>query len=175
MRLFNLCFTGISGSGKTTLANMVSRILIEKGIKVQIIDGDDTRREVGCLFGHTREERMKMNQINRLLAKYLNNNEINTIIAIVAPFHEMRANMRNYFADSYIEVYLKCSEKTCRKRDVKGYYKLEEQGKISHLNGVNDIFEVPEQSEIVIDTENESVEQATQKIVSYLMENGYAV
>ncbi len=119
MRLFNLCFTGISGSGKTTLANTVSRQLIEKGIKVQIIDGDDTRREVSYLFGHTREERMKMNQINRLLAKYLNNNEINTIIA---PFHEMR-----------------------------------------------------EQSEIVIDTENESVEQAAQKIVSYLMENGYAV
>lgn len=175
MKLFNICFTGISGSGKTTLANSVNQKLKEKGIKVQLIDGDDTRKEIGGLFGHTREERMKMNQVNRMLAGYLNRNDINTIIAIVAPFQEMRAEMREYFGSSYIEVYVKCSERTCRQRDVKGYYKLEQRGLMCNLNGANDVFEIPEYPELTIDTENESIELATEKILKYLMENGYAV
>lgn len=175
MKLFNICFTGISGSGKSTLANSVKEKLKEKGIKVQILDGDDTRKEIGDLFGHTREERIKMNRINRMVAHYLNCNDINTIIAIVAPFQEMRTTMREYFGSSYIEVYVQCSEQVCRQRDVKGYYQLEQEGQMHNLNGVNDIFEVPDFSELTIDTENESIEFATEKILKYLMENGYAV
>ncbi len=173
--MFNICFTGISGSGKSTLAESVNQKLTERKIRIQVIDGDDTRQEIGHLFGHTKEERMKMNAVNRLLVKYLNQNGINTLIAIVAPFEEMRLTMRECFQDSYIEVYVKCSRETCVQRDVKGYYKLEKQGMLQNLNGSNDIYEIPQCPDITVDTDFESAESATERIINYLVDNGYVV
>ena len=36
-------FTGLSGSGKTTIANKIYQILIQKGYKTELIDGDKFR------------------------------------------------------------------------------------------------------------------------------------
>ena len=46
---------------------------------------------------------------------------------------------------------------------------------MQNLNGVNDIYEIPESSDIVIDTENETIEEAIHKIISYLKELKYLV
>lgn len=173
MKVFNVCFTGISGSGKTTLSRKLSEKLKKENIKVQIIDGDETRSIIGNLFGHTKEERMKMNRVNRLLIKYLNNNGINTIAALVNPFEEMRNIMREDLGDTYIEVYAKCSYEKCAERDVKGYYKKVKNGTMKNLNGATDIFEEPTCPEIVVDTENDSIEKCTDIIFDYLINHGY--
>ena len=70
---------------------------------------------------------------------------------------------------------MKSSLSECARRDVKGYYKKFYQGEISNLNGANDVYEVPEDYDILIDTEKETVEESVQKIVSYLEENGYVL
>lgn len=79
-KTFSLVFTGISGSGKTTLAKRVSKKLNQLGTTVQLIDGDDFRKEIGNLFGYTRDERMKNNCVARTVMKYLNKNNINVSI-----------------------------------------------------------------------------------------------
>lgn len=76
---------------------------------------------------------------------------------------------------AYIEIYVKCSYEERAKRDVKGYYKRYQSGEMQNLNGVNDIYEIPESSDIVIDTENETIEEAIHKIISYLKELKYLV
>lgn len=172
---YTLCFTGISGSGKSTLAKTLAIELENRGTKLQVIDGDILRDQLGNLFGYTREERMKNSRVVRVVTKYLNDNDINAIVAIVAPYEEMRTEIRNFIGESYIEVYAKCSYEECEKRDVKGYYKKQKEGKMSHLNGADDIFEEPKNSEIIVNTEIESIEESVEKIISYLKEYHYVV
>ncbi len=170
---FILCFSGISGSGKSTLAQMLKERLEEKNLPVKIIDGDVLRKELGNLFGYTKEERMKQNRVVRILAKYLNDCGICVIIAIVAPFDEMRKEMRSFLGENYIQAYLDCPVEECAARDVKGYYKRAD--KMKNFNGVNDSYEIPDDSEININTVQTNVKKSVEKILEYLREQGYDV
>lgn len=172
---FALCFTGLSGCGKSTLANYLSEYLKARKVPTQIIDGDILRKELGNLFGYTFEDRMKQNRVVRVLAKYLLQNNINVIISIVAPYTEMRLNMRKCLGESYIQCYLMCPVDICAQRDVKGFYKLAHQGKLNNLNGTNEKFEIPLDSEIEIDTSIMNVEKSAAIILEYLRENGYEI
>ena len=172
-KTFSLVFTGISGSGKTTLAKRVSKKLNQLGTTVQLIDGDDFRKEIGNLFGYTRDERMKNNCVARTIMKYLNKNNINVIFTLVAPYEEMRNTMREALGNAYIEVYAKCPVEICAKRDVKGYYKKHKEGLLTNLNGADDIYEIPQHSEVTVDTEHYDVEQCVGVIIDYLRNNGY--
>ncbi len=172
-KTFSLVFTGLSGSGKTTLAKRVTDELLKMGVHVQFIDGDDFRNELGNLFGYTREERMKHNRIARTVMRYLNRNNVNVIFTLVAPYEEMRQGMRAAVGEAYIEAYAKCTLEICAKRDVKGYYKRQREGAMQNLNGVDDVFEEPRHSEIVVDTEHDLEETCVGEILRYLREHGY--
>ena len=151
---FMIYMVGISGSGKTTIAGALEKELHKKGMdRLQVIDGDTIRQQFGDIFGHTFEERMKCNQAVRVVVKYLLDND----------------------KAEYIEVYVKCSYEECARRDVKGYYKKQQNGEMQNLNGANDTYEVPYNSDIVIDTEKETVPEAVQKIMTYLEEHEYVV
>lgn len=175
MEPFVLCFTGISGSGKTTLANGLSEALAEGAMPFQVIDGDVLRNELGNLFGYTREERMKQNQVVRILSKYLLQNGVSVVISVVAPYDEMRKKMRSFFGRNFFLVYAKCPFETCEKRDVKGYYQLSRENRMRFLNGADDVYEVPEDAELVVDTGTDSAESCVRQILLFLRGRGYAV
>lgn len=176
MKKFMIYMVGISGSGKTTIAEALEREIRQKSsLKMQFIDGDVIRSEFGNVFGYTYEERMKCNQAVCVVAKYLIRNDISVILAQVGAYEAMRQNVRNDFSSlaDYIEIYVKCSVDECMRRDVKGYYKKQKSGEMKNLNGVNDKFEVPQNPEIVIDTEKVSVDEAVNKIICFLEDRGY--
>lgn len=167
---------GISGSGKTTIANALEKELKKREVSnIQVIDGDVIREQFGGIFGYTYEERMKCNQVVRVVIDYLIKNNISVILTQVAAYEEMRQKMREQFKRCYIEVYIKCSYEECVRRDTKNYYKKYQEGKIKNLNGANDIFEVPKNSHIIIDTEKESEEYAVEKIMRYFREQDYGI
>lgn len=173
---FMMYMIGRSGSGKTTIAYALEKRLRNQGTQnLQVIDGDVIREQFGKMFGYTREERLKCNQAVRVVVKYLLDNNISVILAQVAAYEEMRSLVRNQFEKDYIEVYIKCSYEECARRDVKGYYQKQKNGQLDNLNGTDEIYEVPQNSEIVIDTENETVCRAVDKIMEYLEVNGYGV
>lgn len=174
--VFMIYMVGRSGSGKTTIADALANKLQEKGIKhLQVIDGDVIRQQFGGIFGYTYEERMKCNQAVRVVIQYLLDNGISVILTQVAPYEEMRAKVREQFQEKYIEIFIKCSYEECSKRDVKGYYQKQKNGEMANLNGADDIYEIPESSDMVIDTERESVPESVQKITLYLKEAGYGI
>lgn len=176
MKNFMMYMVGISGSGKTTIAKALEAELQRRGkCKFQFIDGDVVRAEFGGIFGYTYEERMKCNRATCVVSKYLIQNDVSVILAQVGAYEKMREQVRNNFKDNYIEIYVKCSYEECARRDVKGYYAKQKRGEMDNLNGANDTFEVPEHSNIVIDTEKTSVEAAVEIIISYLEDNGYTV
>lgn len=175
MKQFVMLFTGISGSGKSTLAKAVADELKRRGVAAGVIDGDDSRRLTGNIFGYSREERMKMGCVNRMAGYYLTESGINVLYALVCPYEEIRKQFREFFGERYIEVYVKADRELCAKRDVKGLYSLCEQGRLEHFNGTNDNFEEPQNSDIVIDTGMENVSCAVGRIMNYLAVSGYEV
>lgn len=170
---FVMCFCGISGSGKSTLAEMLRRHLKEQGRACFHIDGDTLRQDLGQLFGYTYEERMKNNRVVRVLGKYLSDCHIATLVSIIAPYEEMRQQMRSYWGDRYIEVFVDCPLETCAARDVKGYYAKVRNKQMEHLNGANDIFEQPKHSDVVVHTDRETKEESLKKILAYLEAHQY--
>ena len=171
-KIFMMYMIGRSGSGKSTIANALETELRDVGMHhFQIIDGDIIRRQFGDIFGYNYEERMKCNQVVRVVVQYLINNGISVVLAQVAGYKEMRCKMKEQFKDNYIEVYVKCSYEECAKRDPKGYYKKQVEGKMNNLNGADDVFDIPKDSDIVIDSERETVSEAVKKIITYLEEH----
>lgn len=167
---------GISGSGKTTIGQALEKELLQRGAEsLQFIDGDVIRQQFGGIFGYTYDERMRCNQAVRVVIQYLLDNYISVILAQVAPYKELRAKMREQFGEKYIEIYIKCSYEECARRDVKGYYKKQEKGEMQYLNGADDIFEIPQNSDLMIDTEKETVTDAVNKIIAYLKGRGYGL
>ena len=172
MKKFVIFMVGTSGSGKTTIGNALGTELRKYGQdKLEFIDGDIIRAEFGGIFGYTFEERMRANQAARVVIKYLLKHGISVVLAQVGAYEAMRKAMREAFSEYYVEVYVKCSYEECARRDVKGYYAKQKKGEMDNLNGVNDSFEIPQSSNLIIDTELVSVEQAVEMIINYLKEN----
>ena len=56
----------------------------------------------------------------------------------------------------------------CEDRDPKGLYAKARRGEISEFTGVDAPYEAPEQADLVIDTENKSVEECLEMLASYV-------
>lgn len=74
---------------------------------------------------------------------------------------------------SLYEVYTKCSVEECEKRDPKGLYKKARSGEIPEFTGISAPYQAPENPEITIDTEHDTIEQSVVQIIRYLKEHEY--
>ncbi len=176
MKPFIIFMVGISGSGKTTISKELEKRLRERGMEhLQFIDGDVIRDEFGGIFGYTFEERMRNNRAVCVVSSYLLRNDISVILAQVGAYQKMREQVRSFFPTQYIEVYVKCSVEECARRDVKGYYKKLENGEMENLNGSNDTYEIPQHSDVVVDTEKLTVGECVEEIIRCLEAKGYGV
>lgn len=149
---------GLSGSGKSTIANLLKQRIIEKELKpVTILDADVIRTHLSKGLGFSREDRsMNVRRIGYVASEIVKHNGI-VIVANIAPYEEDRQYNRRLISSygKYIEVYVKTSLEVCENRDVKGLYKLAREGKIQNFTGINDPFEEPQTSDIIIDGSDE--------------------
>jgi len=157
-KAFVLWFTGLSGAGKSTLADKVYDYLRQKGLKVERLDGDNVR-SVFPNTGFTKEERDRHIKKVGFLASILERNGIIVIASFISPYREARRFVRN-LCGNFIEIYVKAPLSTCEQRDVKGLYKKARSGEIRHFTGIDDPYESPQESEIVVDTDIVSVEES---------------
>ncbi|WP_161848948.1 adenylyl-sulfate kinase [Athalassotoga saccharophila] len=172
---FVLWFTGLSGSGKTTLSKSVENKLKSMGIAhVQSLDGDIVRKELTKDLGFSKADRDENIRRVGFVAKLLSDNGIPTLCAFISPYKDVRNEIRQKCVN-FIEVFVKCPIEILMERDPKGLYKKALNGEISNFTGVNDPYEEPENPEIIVDTSVESVEESTEKIISYLVEKGLIV
>ncbi|MEY3089754.1 MAG: adenylyl-sulfate kinase, partial [Pseudomonadota bacterium] len=163
---FNLWFTGLPLSGKTTIADAVFKELEKLDIPLERIDSKDIR-EITPNIGFTREDRNRhMHRIGHLI-KTLQNNSISTVASFVSPYRESRKAIREMVKNNIV-VYVKADVKTCQQRDYKGRYQKALNGELQNFTGVNDVYEVPEHAEIVIDTDQTSVENAVKMIIAHI-------
>lgn len=167
-------FTGLSGSGKSTISVALEKALFEQNITSYRLDGDNIRHGLNQNLGFSPEDRKE--NIRRIgeVGKLMVDAGVVTMTAFISPYEEDRNTVRDILEDGeFIEVFTKCSLDECESRDPKGLYKKARSGKIKEFTGINAPYEEPSNPEIVIDTENESVEESVEKIVAYLKENQY--
>jgi adenylylsulfate kinase len=165
-------FTGLSGAGKSTLAEAVAQRLRAQGELVEIMDGDAVRTHLSKGLGFSREDRDTNIKRIAFVCNLLTRNGVICISAAIAPYREARAWAREEIGD-FIEVYVKCPLEVCRERDVKGLYKLVDEGKIQHFTGIDDPYEEPENPDLVIETSRQSLEESVETLLAKVRSLGY--
>jgi adenylylsulfate kinase len=169
---FTIWFTGLSGSGKSTLSEIIEERLKARGRNVEILDGDIVRTHLSKGLGFSREDRDTNIKRIAFVCGLLTRNGVICISAAIAPYSEAREWARHEIKN-FVEVYVKCPIEVCRQRDVKGLYKLVDEGKIKNFTGVDDPYEEPEHPDLVIETDKESIEESVERIFAKLVELGY--
>ncbi len=169
---FTIWFTGLSGSGKSTLSEVIQARLKDLGRNVEILDGDVVRTHLSKGLGFSREDRDTNIKRIAFVCGLLTRNGVTCISAAIAPYREARAWARQEIGN-FVEVYVKCPIEVCRARDVKGLYKLVDEGKITGFTGIDDPYEEPENPELIVDTSLETIEESVNHIFAKLEELGY--
>ncbi|KAA0004932.1 MAG: adenylyl-sulfate kinase [Thermoplasmata archaeon] len=166
-------FTGLPCSGKTTIAKEVKKILEEKGIDVELLDGDTVRDYIKNK-DFSKEGRNKHLRYIALMAKLLAQRGVVVLCSFVSPYtYRENRDFARSICNNFIEVYVNTPLEICMKRDVKGMYKKALAGEIKGFTGVDDPYEEPENPELVIETQNESVAESAAKVIAKLKELGY--
>ena len=169
---FTIWFTGLSGSGKSTLSEIIEQRLKARGRNIEVLDGDIVRTHLSKGLGFSREDRDTNIKRIAFVCGLLTRNGVICISAAIAPYREAREWARQEIGN-FVEVYVKCPLEVCRQRDVKGLYKLVDEGKIKNFTGVDDPYEEPEHADLVIETDKETVEESVARIFAKLEELGY--
>jgi adenylylsulfate kinase len=169
---FTAWFTGLPCCGKTTVADKVAEILKSKGYKVERLDGDVVRKDLTKDLGFSKEDRDENIKRVTFFAKELTQNGIAVLATFVSPYRERRDKSRKEIGD-FVEIYVKCPIDVCKKRDVKGMYKKSLAGEIKNFTGVNDPYEEPENPELIIETDKETVDESVEKVLKKLEELEY--
>ena len=169
-----LWFTGLSGSGKSTIANEVAYKLHSMGKLSYVLDGDNIRHGLNKNLGFSPEDRKE--NIRRIseVANLLADAGLIAITAFISPYRVDRDLCRELIGKGrFIEIYTRASIETCEKRDPKGLYKKARAGEIKDFTGVNAPYEAPNDPELVIDTDKESVDESVEKVLNKLKELEY--
>ena len=169
---FTLWFTGLSGSGKSTLAQYLTPILIERGCKVEVLDGDEVRENLSKGLGFSKEDRDTNIRRIGYVANLLSRNGVVSMTAAISPYREIRDEIRARSKAPFIEIYVEAPLDVLEGRDTKGLYKKARAGIIKNFTGVSDPYEAPTSPEIVVHTADESIEGSAEKILAYLKKRG---
>lgn len=169
---FTLWFTGLSGSGKSVIADTVAEELKKMGMKVERLDGDIVRKSLTKDLGFTEEDRNMNIERVTFVAKLLTRNGVAVLCSFISPYNKIRAYSRKEIGD-YILVYVKCSLEVCELRDPKGMYKKARAGEIKNFTGIDHPFEEPDNLEIIIETDKQTIEECKNTILISLKKMGY--
>lgn len=168
-----LWFTGLSGSGKSTVANEVAYKLHKMGKLTYLLDGDNIRHGLNKNLGFSPEDREE--NIRRIseVANLFADAGVIALTAFISPYRKDRNFCRELVGKGrFIEVFAKASLETCEKRDPKGLYKKAREGIIKEFTGISAPYEEPENPELIVDTDKETIEESAEKVIKKMKEFG---
>jgi adenylyl-sulfate kinase len=161
-----LWMTGLSGAGKSTLANALEQKLNGMGKHTYILDGDNLRHGLNSDLGFTEADRNENVRRAAQVAQLIVDAGLIVIVGLISPFKQERDWARSLFKDNqFKEIYISTSLQECEERDVKGLYEKARRGEVKDFTGIDSPYEPPENSEVIIDTHNKSVDECVQQIL----------
>ena len=91
-------------------------------------------------------------------------------VSTISPYKANRAKAREIIGDDtkFFEVYVNASLAQCEERDVKGMYAKARSGEIKGFTGIDDPYEAPDNADLVLDTENKSLDESAAEVLEFL-------
>jgi len=171
-------FTGLSGSGKSTVAVALEKALHSLGKLSYRLDGDNIRLGINKNLGFSADDRAE--NIRRIgeISKLYCDTGIITLNSFISPYREDRQQVRRIHEEggyNFIEVHVNCSLECAESRDPKGLYKKARAGEIKNFTGIDDPYEAPENAEIVLNTDDMTIEEEVEIILNYLQEQRFLI
>jgi sulfate adenylyltransferase len=146
------------------------------GRRVTLLDGDLVRRNLSSELGFSKEHRdLNIRRIGYVASEITKHGGI-AICAPIAPYAATRRAVREMIeatGGGFIEVFISTPIEVCEERDRKGLYARARAGKIAEFTGVSDPYEVPENPEIVVHTQDKTPDQNAQEVMLKLEHLGY--
>ncbi len=164
--------TGLSGSGKSTIARALERELFNSGRQVYVLDGDNLRHGLNSNLGFSPEDRVENIRRVAEVAKIMSEAGLVVITAFISPYRVDRGRAREIVLEGgheFAEVYVEAPLAVCEERDVKGLYKRARSGEIAEFTGISAPYEAPDNAEIVVQTDVQSVDGAVAVILEHLL------
>jgi sulfate adenylyltransferase len=173
---FTVFFTGLSGAGKSTIANVLLVKFLEMGGRpVTLLDGDIVRKHLSSELGFSKEHRdINIRRIGFVASEITKNGGI-AICAPIAPYDNVRKEVRALIAPvgGFVLVHVSTPLDVCEQRDRKGLYAKARAGLIREFTGISDPYEPPPDADVIVDTTDMSPEEAAQEILLHLEREGY--
>ena len=164
-----LWLTGLSGSGKSTIARKLEYDLIQEGKLAYVLDGDNIRHGLNQDLGFSPQDREE--NIRRIaeVSRLFQDMGAIVITAFISPYQKDRDIARSLVPQGrFWEVFVQAPVSVCEERDPKGLYKKARAGEIPEFTGISAPYEEPQKPELMIPTDEMSLEQAVSEIIKKL-------
>ena len=127
------------------------------------------RHGLSSNLGFSEEDRKE--NIRRVgeTAKLMLEAGIITLTAFISPYRQDRERIKIMMPPGdFIEIYCEATLETCERRDVKGYYKKARAGIINNYTGIDSPYEIPDNPELTLNTDNQTLEESVQAVLALL-------
>ncbi len=166
--------TGLPGSGKSTVAFALERKLFDMELLPYVLDGENLRLDLSKDLSFTANDRAENVRRAAAVARISNEAGLIAIAALVSPYREGREEARESIGDDrFLEVFVNTPLEVCETRDEDGLYRRARSGELENFSGISAPYEKPPDPDIVLDTEQMSVEDCVLRIVHTLQQKGY--
>jgi len=165
-------FTGLSGAGKSTIAQALERELFNRAMHTYVLDGDNVRHGLNSNLGFSPEDRVENIRRVSEVAKLMADAGAVVITAFISPYRMERRRAREIALEGnaeFIEVFIDAPLEVCETRDPKNLYKKARAGEIRDFTGIDAPYEAPEDAEIVVRTDRQSVDESVATILEQLL------
>lgn len=167
---YTVWLTGLSASGKSTISNALQKkLMAQLKCPLQVIDGDYMRETINKDLGYTRNERNIASERIAHVSKLLNDNGVVCIVSNISQDNAIRKRIRKIIKN-FVLIFVDTPFEVCAERCYKGHYQKALEGTIQNFVGLDEIYEPPDDAEIIIDTCSVVPEEAANSIINYLKE-----
>ena len=180
-----LWFTGLSGSGKSTISQALEREFFNRAMQSYILDGDNVRHGLNANLGFSPEDRTENIRRVAEVANLLADSGCITLTAFISPYRVDRRRAREIALErgvEFFEIYISAPLEVCEQRDPKSLYKKARAGEITQFTGIDAPYEAPEDPDLVIHTDKQSLSDSIHQILHFIMprvaredNNGYEI
>src|SRR5213593_2367702 len=164
--------TGLSGAGKSTIAQALERELFQRAMQTYVLDGDNIRHGLNSNLGFSPEDRVENIRRVSEVAKLMADAGTVVITAFISPYRMDRRRAREIALEGnaeFIEVFVDAPLEVCEARDPKNLYKKARAGEIREFTGIDAPYEAPEDPEIVVHTDRQTVNESVATILEGLL------
>jgi len=165
-------FTGLSGAGKSTIAQALERELFARGMQTYVLDGDNIRHGLNSNLGFSPEDRVENIRRVSEVAKLMADSGVVAITAFISPYRMDRRRAREIALEGnaeFVEVFVDAPLEVCEARDPKNLYKKARAGEIREFTGIDAPYEPPEDAEIIVHTDRQTVNESVATILEGLL------